>query len=108
MNKEEVQKLCDELLYLARQGPGPNESGLARVGAIARQFMWHERATTYLNEKARTVEHDFKIWFSVRKWKAYGEDSSRFRGQLFASISKLRGACDSGLAWTRATNQDPI
>ena len=95
MNKEEALKLCDDLWELVGRGPGAEPEALRKVDSIVNSLRWHSQSTSYLQEKAGTVGHDFQIWLSPRKWMKYGA-AGEFRSSLYGSILKLKGAIETG------------
>lgn len=94
MDEAELEQLSEELYRLIKAGPGADAIALARVEAIASRF---EEASghSYVREKTREVVHDFRLWFSPRKWQRYGAGGSNLRGMLYADISKLHDAMAS-------------
>ena len=102
---EELEVLCNELNKLIESGPGKNERALSRVEAIAREI---ERASdhSYVREKIGTMVHDFKIWFSPRRWSKYGPGGNQMKGQLYADVHKVQGAMGSFGALSQSAGDD--
>jgi len=89
MDAQEAERLCDELTELASTGPSKNPGALVQARTILRQIT-ESAATTYVRERASTVDRALSGWFdSETRFHAVLKSHS---GEIYALIDQLHSA----------------
>jgi len=92
----DVLHAIEQLVSLARTGPGADPEALKEANAILFRMRLENGASGYKAEKLVVVWDGFEPWLSVRKWVAYGDDPKVFSGHLLSDIEHLRKALARG------------
>jgi hypothetical protein len=90
MDAKEAERLCDELSELASAGPSKDPAALVKARAILRQITQSPEATTYVRERATTVDRALSGWLdSEERFHAVLKSHS---GEIYAMIDQLHSA----------------
>jgi hypothetical protein len=90
VNADEAERLCDELAELASTGPSKNPGALVQARAILRQITQSAGVTTYVRERANTVDRALSGWFdSEERFHALLKSHS---GEIYGLIDQLHSA----------------
>lgn len=90
MDAEEAERLCDELAELASTGPSKSPATLVKARTILRQITQSAEATTYVRERASTVDRALSGWFdSEERFHAVLKSHS---SEIYSMIDQLHSA----------------
>ncbi len=95
MDADEAERLCDALTELASRGPSKDPQALVEARTLLRQINRSAAATTYVRERANTVDRALSGWFdSEERFHALLKSHS---GEIYALIDQLHSALREAL-----------
>ncbi len=90
MDSETVARHCEDLRKLIERGPREDpialDQALALLGTLAAATHWD-----YPRGKLVDLEHNFRRWFSDRRWRGTDEGSG-CRAELVADIAAVESS----------------